>query len=188
MARRKNARGRPASQAPAGQIGLRQLRIRFLAKTRQGIEVRKGLGPCLIWTAAKTNGYGSTWAFGRVWRAHRLAWTLFRGEIPAKTCVLHRCDNRACVNVGHLFLGTRADNNRDMVRKGRQKRGPCRKRHPKYRRGRRHHAAKLTPAIVRLIRERAAAGATPSTIAAELGLGAPHVWKVINRKLWSHVE
>lgn len=51
--------------------------------------------------------------------AHRVAWQLFRGEIPGKLCVLHRCDQRICVNPEHLFLGDPRDNARDCVAKGR---------------------------------------------------------------------
>jgi HNH endonuclease len=50
--------------------------------------------------------------------AHRIAWTLANGEIPAGVAVLHRCDVPRCVNPHHLFLGSQGDNVRDASRKG----------------------------------------------------------------------
>ena len=55
--------------------------------------------------------------------AHRVAWQLYRGPIPEGIQVLHKCDVRGCVDPGHLFLGTNADNRADMVAKGRQSKG-----------------------------------------------------------------
>ena len=51
--------------------------------------------------------------------AHRVAWELENGPIPDGLNVLHRCDNPPCCNTEHLFLGTLADNNKDMQAKGR---------------------------------------------------------------------
>lgn len=51
--------------------------------------------------------------------AHRMSWLLYRGEIPNDLFMLHRCDNPACVNPEHLFLGTQRDNLIDCKKKGR---------------------------------------------------------------------
>lgn len=79
--------------------------------------------PCKEWAGSfDRGGYGKRYdpAVRRMRLAHRMAWIEAYGPIPPETpCVLHRCDNPACYEVAHLFLGTIMDNVQDMISKGR---------------------------------------------------------------------
>ncbi len=76
---------------------------------------------CWLWTGtASAEGYGAISVAGRMVLAHRVSWELHRTPLRTGECVLHHCDNPSCVNPGHLFVGSLADNSRDMTKKGRQ--------------------------------------------------------------------
>lgn len=80
---------------------------------------------CWLWTGGltKSGGYGQLQqgrGIGPI-RAHRFSYELHIGPVPDDMCVLHRCDTPACVNPSHLFLGSRAENCKDMGHKKRWK-------------------------------------------------------------------
>lgn len=88
---------------------------RFLSKVQV---VESG---CHEWTnVLNRGGYGKFHFEGKQEPAHRVAYILFKGEIPQGRWVLHKCDNRKCVNPEHLFLGDCKDNIEDMDKKGRR--------------------------------------------------------------------
>lgn len=106
---------------------------------------------CWNWIGcADEDGYGVFWVGGkkRMKRAHRVSFELYFGAIPAGMFVCHRCDNSACVNPAHLFLGTHRDNMRDMVQRGRSYHPECFVGH----RGIEHPGAKLNSEQLELIR------------------------------------
>jgi hypothetical protein len=109
---------------------------------------------------------------GKAVYAHRAAWEMVNGSI-GDLYVLHRCDNRKCVNPEHLFLGTFDENMADMVRKDRQALGT------------RNGHAKLTDDQVRGIR---AATGRQKAIAAEFGVTQSLISMIRSGRIWQHIR
>jgi hypothetical protein len=142
---------------------------------------------CWNWTAGlATTGYGifslrinGTW---KIRGAHRVSFVIAHGSVPTdKPCVLHRCDNRACVNPDHLFAGTKLDNSQDMASKGRD--GWTL--HPEtVRRGEQINTAKLTSRDVRAIR---ASSASRLQLCARFNVSKGLISQIRARRVWKHV-
>ena len=79
---------------------------------------------CWVWAGCKTHdGYGIIRINYKNVKAHRMSWEMHYSTIPGDLFVLHKCDNRACVNPEHLYLGTNQDNMNDMKNRGRSLKG-----------------------------------------------------------------
>lgn len=132
---------------------------------------------CWLWLGGVSwQGYGK-FHFRTTMAAHRASWALHHRVFP-EVNVLHRCDNPACVNPEHLFLGSHLDNMRDKARKGRQFRP----------RGELNGQAKLSNAEVIRMRALHADGIEQKDIAAQFGLAQSAVSNIVNRKTYAHVE
>lgn|SRR6267154_627476 len=128
---------------------------------------------CLEWTRPVTPaGYGQLNVGGKPRQVHRLLYELLKGVIlNGDLCVLHKCDNRRCVNIEHLYLGTKADNSADMVSKGRQQHGET------------HKLAVLSDDQVDKIRSSAG---TNSSIARLYGVNPSTISRIKSRKRRRH--
>lgn len=133
---------------------------------------------CLEWTGSVfgARGYGAFSLNGRTIGAHRAHWLLAIGSIPDGLFVMHACDNKICVNLDHLELGTHNDNMAASAERAR------------HRQGERHPRAKVTATQVSEIRERYAAGEPRAQLAREYGISGTQVTHIATRSAWRTVS
>ena len=140
--------------------------------------VKNPLTGCIEWTgSSESKGYGQIRIDGKLVKAHRFAWEIANGPIPAGMLVLHSCDNPRCVNPDHLRVGTHVDNMADMDARNRrvnnQNKGvDC-------------PAAKITEDDVRAIRQDTR---RQIDIAKDYGISQPVVSKIKLKQAWKHVK
>lgn len=152
-----------------------------LCPERLAERIRVAANGCWEWTGGiyKVSGYGRVQIDGKSTTAHHAVYEMLRGPLSAEQNVCHDCpggDNRLCVNPDHMFIGTDAQNNADMVSKGRNARGE------------RIASSKLTVELVRQIRREYKPFVLGShRLARRFGVSKCTVQRIINREVWKHV-
>lgn len=156
------------------KVGLRGGRYRrYSLEDKLAARTVKGPGCWNVTGAAVHGGYVHINHGKKFIKAHRIAWELAHGPIPAHLRVLHSCDNPRCVNVAHLRLGTQAENVHESIRKGRYNT---------------YGHQKLNAEQVLAIRAAWRGGALQKDIAKAFGCSKNHVSAIVNRRCWDHLE
>lgn len=138
--------------------------------------VRKRSSGCWEWNGYVEKGGNGHARFkfkGKRDGAHRWSYEFAIGPVPAGLWVLHHCDNGKCVRPSHLYTGTRDDNTKDAVRRGRTARGE------------KHGMSKLTQEEARQIRKLYATGKyTQRQLAKKFNVTQCPIARIVNHKGW----
>lgn len=150
------------------------------------------IGACIPWKRGRkskgktargygTVGLGTENGRRRYMSAHRFAYEQKHGPIPQGKWVLHRCDNPACINPDHLFLGTAKDNALDAWRKGRLPKppSPIGANNPK--------AALTDGQVLEIRRKYALGGIFQRQLAKEFGVAQPTIAAIVVGRTWKHL-
>lgn len=132
---------------------------------------------CWYWTRSLVDGYGQIRIGKRMCQVHRVSAEIFKLKDPngnsfylnSKYCVLHKCDNRACFNPNHFFIGTQLDNLKDCINK-------CRKRTS--------HNSKMNREIVNEIRKLFNEGWSREKLKNHFNISYPMVCQIISYTTW----
>jgi hypothetical protein len=106
---------------------------------------------------------------------HRQIYAKYHGvKLTSKDVIRHTCDNRWCIEITHLIIGTQADNLADARERGRLNS-----------KGSNNGRAKLTEEQVKEIRKKYKSGrGTQAEIAKEFNVSRAQIGKIINYESW----
>lgn len=133
---------------------------------------------CWEWIGGKCfGGYGQFRFQASGNTAHRFSWFIHFGVIPKGLCVLHRCDNRSCVNPFHLYIGSHKENTQDAIRRKRALIGE------------KNGSSKLTEKEVLQIRQEydEMTIKNQSALARKYSVSNSTIHAVIKRTQWKHI-
>jgi len=155
--------------------------IRKTIEERFKDKFRKVDSGCWEWTATINRyGYGQIKntpdSHPRMVFAHRASWMIHNGDIPDGLYILHKCDNRKCVNPDHLFLGTKQDNSQDRDSKRRQAFGE------------RNGNAKLTETQAVEILRLSRSGCSNPKIAKMFDMSRISIWELVTGRKWGYLQ
>jgi len=132
-----------------------------------------------IWMGCKNNhGYGTLFVDGRHKYAHRISYEIHNGKIPNGMCVLHTCDDPACVNPEHLHLGTQKINAYERETRNRGNHVT----------GEKNGRSKFTIEQILEIRKKSASGISNRKLAKEYGVVNSTIHFIKSRQHWKSVE
>lgn len=129
-----------------------------------------------LWTGAVgSKGYGMFKMPTKLTTAHRALWTVTYGEPGPEFQVCHKCDNRLCVTLEHLFLGTNQENVDDRESKGRGAKGEL------------SGMAKYDKSTVMLVRFLYSIGTRPKDLSDWFEMPRATVRNIVKRVSWASV-
>lgn len=176
----------------------------LLKRLIRRINFKRSPTECWEWIGSKNRyGYGKISIKMKRFLVHRVIYELFI-KPPNDLCVCHKCDNRSCVRPSHLFLGTKAENTKDMVSKGRAAFGDKNgarlypeklmrgkkhfyAKHPELHRGELNPRSKLTNLDIINIRKEKIEGYTLKELARKYGVSFTLIGMIYRREIWKHI-
>ncbi len=132
---------------------------------------------CWEWIGTKEkDGYGVFKIKRKTYKSHRISWLISKKESIENKLVCHSCDNRGCVNPGHLWLGTNKENVEDMVRKNRQ------------RQGENHSNVKLSEKNIKEILDLYKSGYKQVDLCSKFGIGHAQLSRILSGEAWKNTK